>query len=316
MKKVLIDCDPGIDDALALILALKSPELQIEAITTVSGNLTADRCYSNALKILALMGVESVPIAQGALKPLVREFPADPFSHGKDGLGNTNFPKPSTKPEMRYAPDLIVETVNQHPSEITLIATGPLTNVALALMQDPELPQKVQQLIIIGGAFGFDRSAALNATGDNPVSEWNIYVDPEAAKLVFHGGFNLMAIGLDVATHHKINFSDAHIEALKASDRPEAKFAMDIIGFVSGRGFQTYTVLIDSTAVAAALFPDLIQTKPIHVDIETQGELTRGQTVTDIRDNFRWTHLPSIDAAYDADFAKFHEFVVSTLTKN
>jgi inosine-uridine nucleoside N-ribohydrolase len=315
MKRVLIDCDPGIDDAVALILALKSPQLHIEGITTVTGNLTADRCYSNALKVLEFMKVDSIPIAQGPLKPLVREFPSDPFSHGKDGLGNTGFPEPQAKPEMHYGPDLIVDTINQYPNEITLIATGPLTNIALALMKDPELPNKLKQLIIIGGAFGFDRSAALNATGDNPVSEWNIYVDPEAAKLVFHSGIKLTAIGLDVATHDKINFREQDIEKLRESDRAEAKFVLDLIGFVAGRGFQTYTVLIDSTAIAGAIFPDLIKVKTIHVDIETQGELTLGQTVTDIRDNFRWTHLPAIDAAYDADFPKFLEFVVSTLTR-
>ena len=315
MKRVIIDCDPGIDDALALILAFKSPELQIEAITTVTGNLTADRCYSNVLKIMALMNIDSIPVAQGPLHPLVRDFPSDPFSHGADGLGNSDFPEPANTQTKLYSPDLIVDTINEYPNEITLIATGPLTNVALALMKDPNLPDKVQQLIIIGGAFGFDRSAALNATGDNPVSEWNIYVDPEAAKLVFHSGIKLTAIGLDVATHHKINLREQDVEALKTSDRPEAKFVMGLIDFVSGRGFQTYTILIDSTAIAASIFPDLIKVKSIHVDIETKGELTLGQTVTDIRDNFRWTHLPAIDAAYDADFPKFLEFVVSTITR-
>jgi inosine-uridine nucleoside N-ribohydrolase len=315
MKRVLIDCDPGIDDALALMLAIKSGQLQIEAITTVSGNLTADRCYINVHKALALIGADPILVAQGSLKPLVRVFPSDPFSHGVDGLGNTNLPEPSDLPTPRYAPDVIVEIVNRYPNDITLIATGPLTNVALALMQDPELPRKVQQLIIIGGAFGFNRSAALNATGGNPVSEWNIYVDPEAAKLVFHAGFALTALGLDVATHQDINLTDSELARLKASPNPEAKFALDIVQFVIGRGFQSYCALIDSTAIAAAINPALVAVKKIHVDIETQGELTRGQTVTDIRDNFRWTHLPAIDAACDADFAAFREFVVSTLTR-
>ncbi|WP_119070914.1 nucleoside hydrolase [Aggregatilinea lenta] len=313
MKRVLIDCDPGIDDALALILAVKSGGLAIEAITTVTGNLTADRCYRNVLKVLALLGADPLPMGQGPLKPLIRAFPSDPFSHGADGLGNTNLPEPDLPASIPYAPNVIVETVNRHAGDITLIATGPLTNVALALMQDPDLPQKVQQLIIIGGAFGFDRSAALNATGDNPVSEWNIYVDPEAAKLVFHAGFRLAALGLDVATHHDINLLEPEIERLKAATTPEAKFALDIIAFTTGRGFGTYTALIDSTAIAAALHPDLFEFVPIHVDVETQGELTRGETVTDIRNNFRWTHLPAIDAACGADFDAFRDLVVTTL---
>jgi inosine-uridine nucleoside N-ribohydrolase len=315
VKKVIIDCDPGIDDALALILAIKSRKLQIEAITTVSGNLTADRCFRNVLKVLGLLKVDSIPVGQGSLKPLVRDIPSDPFSHGADGLGNTGLPEPQSQASPHFAPELIVNTVNRSPNELTLIVTGPLTNIALALMKDPELPKKVQQLIIIGGAFGFNRHAALNATGDNPVSEWNIYVDPEAARLVFHSGIKLTAIGLDVATHSDINFRDADIERLKASPNPEAKFVLGLVQFSAGRGFQSYTVLIDSTAIAAAISPDLIKVRQIHVDIETKGELTRGQTVTDIRDNFRWTHLPAINAAYDADFPAFREFVVSTLTQ-
>lgn len=314
MKRVIIDCDPGIDDALALILAVKSQQLNIEAITTVSGNLTADRGQQNALKVLGLLGADSIPVARGTHKPLVRPFPSDPFSHGNDGLGNTALPEPTLAPSSQFAPDLIVEIVNRYPNDITLIVTGPLTNIALAVMRDPDLPKKVDQLIIIGGAYGFDRSAALNATGDNPVSEWNIYVDPEAARLVFHSGFNMTAIGLDVATHRDINFRPSDIERLKASANREARFALDLVSFSAGRGFQSYTVLIDSTAIAAAIDPSLIQFQRIHVDIETQGELTLGQTVTDIRDNFRWTHLPSIDAAYGANFAGFLDLVVSTLT--
>lgn len=314
MKKVIIDCDPGIDDALALICAIRSRQLQIEAITAVSGNLTADRAYTNILRILELLDVKDIPVAQGALKPLVREYPPDPFSHGQDGLGNTYLPEPAKPATVRYAPDVIVEMAARHSGELTLIVTGPLTNVALALIKDPELPQKIEHLIIIGGAFGFDRAAALNATGGNPVSEWNIFVDPDAAKLVFHSGMKLTAIGLDVVTHRDINFRESDIERLKKSDRREAQFVSDLIQFVSGRGFQTYTVLIDSMAIAAAIYPEIIDVRRIHVDIETQGELTSGQTVTDIRDNFRWTHLPAIDAACTAKFPDFLEFVVSTVT--
>ncbi len=315
MKKVIIDCDPGIDDALALMIAIRSRQLEIEAITTVSGNLTSDRCFNNVLKVFELLNVDSIPVGQGPLKPLVRDFPSDPFSHGVDGLGNTGLPEPKLQLPRRYAPDLIVETVDRYPGEITLIGTAPLTNIALALMKDPELPKKVNGLIIIGGAFGFDKSAALNATGDNPVSEWNIYVDPEAARLVFHAGFALTAIGLDVATHSDINYRDTDIERLKASNNPEAKFALGLIEFAKGRGFGSWTNLIDSMAVVTAIKSDLIKVKKIHVDVETKGELTRGQTVTDIRDNFRWTHLPAIDAAYEADYSAFHDFVVSTLTQ-
>ena len=200
MRRILLDCDPGIDDSTAIIFALKSNLIKVEAITAVSGNLTADRTSINALKTLELLDVVDIPVAQGMMKPLVRAFPHDPFSHGDDGLGNTQLPVPELQLDQRFGPDLIIETVNQFVGEITLVATGPLTNIAVALMKAPDIVDKVDRLILIGGAFGFNEYASTYATGDNPVSEWNVYVDPEAARLVFHSGIPITAIGLDVAT--------------------------------------------------------------------------------------------------------------------
>jgi len=315
MKRILMDCDPGIDDAIAMILAIKSGQLKVEAITAVTGNLTADRTCANALKVLELIGVDSIPVAQGIMKPLVRKYPKDPFSHGDDGLGNTGLPAPKLKPDPRFAPDVIIDVVNRFAGDITLVATGPLTNVALAVMKDPTLPSKVNELIIIGGAFGFNKFASVNATGDNPVSEWNIYVDPEAAHLVFHAGFRLTAVGLDVVTHEDINLTAQDTERLQQATTREAKFLLDINQFVRDRNFLSYCALIDSMAIAAAIDPTIIQTQRIHCDIETKGELTLGQTVTDIRDNFRWQHLPQIDAACNADFPRFRDLLISTLVK-
>lgn len=313
MKRVLLDCDPGIDDALAMIFALQSPELRVEAITTVTGNLTADITCANALKVLDLIDYPPIPVAQGMVTPLVRKFPRDPFSHGDDGLGNTGLPVSTRPVDARFAPDVIVEVVNRYPNDITVVATGPLTNIALALMKDPTLAQKINELIIIGGAFGFNKFASTNATGDNPVSEWNIYVDPEAAYHVFHSGIKLTAIGLDVATHERVTLRPQDRERLKASTRKEARFLLAIARFVEDRGFLPYCVLIDSIAVAAAIDPSLIQTREIHCDIETKGELTLGQTVTDIRNNFRWTHMPLISAAYDAAYDAFLDLLISII---
>jgi purine nucleosidase/pyrimidine-specific ribonucleoside hydrolase len=313
MKRILMDCDPGIDDAVAMILALHCGALQVEAITTVTGNLTADRTCANALKVLDLMDAPDITVAAGMLTPLVRKFPRDPFSHGDDGLGNTGLPLSARRPDPRFAPDVIVETVNRYPNDITLVATGPLTNIALALMKDPSLAQKVNELIIIGGAFGFNKFASTNATGDNPVSEWNIYVDPEAARHVFHSGIGLTAVGLDVATHERMCLRPQDYPRLQSSPRREARFLLDLIKFVEDRGFLQYCVLIDSLAVAAAMNPSILQTLAVHCDVETQGELTRGQTVADIRNNFRWAHLPLIRAACDADFDAFLDLVVGVL---
>lgn len=314
MKRVILDCDPGIDDSIAILFALKSPELKVEAITAVSGNLTADRSAVNARKTLELLGVRDIPVAVGMLTPLVRPYPKDPFSHGDDGLGNTSLPEPALPLDPRFAPDLLIELVNRYPGEITILASGPLTNIALAIMKDPQFGAKVQQLIVLGGAYGFNEYAYKFATGDNPVSEWNVYVDPEAARIVFHSGINLVAIGGDIFAHPAINLRPQHIAALQTANNRESAYMLDLLNFVTSRGFLSYCILIDSLDVAAALAPNLLQTRRIHVDVETQGTLTLGQTVVDTRANFRWSHLPQIEAAYDADFDLFLDMLIQAIT--
>jgi inosine-uridine nucleoside N-ribohydrolase len=315
MKRIVLDCDPGIDDALAIILAAKSSQLKIEAITSASGNLRADQTAINALKVLELIDKREIPVYQGMLKPLVRNLPHDPFSHGDDGLGNTGLPAPRIQIKPGFGPDAILDTVSTYPGEITLVATAPLTNVAMAIQKSPEIMSQVKEIIIIAGAFGFNQYAAEYATGDNPTSEWNVYVDPEAAKIVFHAGIPLTAIGLDVATQPAVSFATEHIQQLKQAGTKEAKFLLDIIDFLKERDFEPYCVLIDSFAVAVAIDANLIETKRVHVDIETRGEYTLGQTVTDFRKNFTWKHLPEIEAAYNADFKRFMQMVVKTVTE-
>lgn len=314
MKKVLLDCDPGIDDSLAILLAVKSSELRVEAITTVSGNLSVDATSVNALKTLELAGVEDIPVSKGMSRPLVRPLPRDPFSHGDDGLGNTGLPYPRLQLDPRFGPDVIVETIDSFPGEITLVATGPLTNVAMAILKDPDIAKKVRRLITVAGAFGFNQYAYINATGVNPVSEWNVCVDPEATQVVFRSGMPITAIGLDVATHPSVNLRREHLVALKAAGTREARYVLDLVRFVRDREFQSYCVLIDSMAVAAAIDDTIVRTKQAHVDVETKGELTLGQTVVDMRANFRWDDMPQIDAAYDADFERFLDLLVQAVT--
>jgi inosine-uridine nucleoside N-ribohydrolase len=314
MKRIILDCDPGIDDSMAILFAFKSPELKVEAITAVSGNLTADRSSINARKTLELLGVSGIPVAMGMMTPLVRPYPKDPFSHGEDGLGNTFLPDPKLPLDPRFAPDLLIELVNQYPGEITILASGPLTNIALAIMKDSQFAGKVQQLIVLGGAYGFNEYAYKFATGDNPVSEWNVYVDPEAARIVFHSGISLVAIGGDIFAHPAINLRPQDIAALQAAGNRESAYMLDLFNFVTSRGFLSYCILIDSLNVAAALAPNMLRTRRIHVDVETQGALTMGQTVVDTRANFRWSHLPQIEAAYDADFSLFLDMLVNAIT--
>lgn len=313
--KVLIDTDPGMDDALAISLAHKSDALSIEAITTVTGNLPSDRTSANALRMLDLLGAGDVPVAQGPLVPLGGDYPSDPFSHGSDGLAESHLPASRRDLDPRTAAQLIVDTVHGEPGGISICALGPLTNIALALEIDPDLPAKVERLIIIGGAFGATPYAWSQATGDNPTSEWNVFVDPEAAKIVFNAGFRMLAIGLDVATHPAINFRDEDLERLRASQNAEAQLAARIVDFVHGRGYQSYCSLIDSTAVAALIDPTLVTVERVRCDVETEGRLTRGMTVVDRRRHHRWDDLPEIDIAVGFDHARFLDLVTEELCR-
>jgi purine nucleosidase/pyrimidine-specific ribonucleoside hydrolase len=313
VTSVLIDTDPGIDDAVAIMFALKAG-LDVRAVTAVSGNLPADRACVNARKVLELMGAGGIPVAKGMQTPLVRPYPRDPFSHGDDGLANTALPPPVSSADLRFAADLIVDVASEHAGELVILALGPLTNLALALMKDPGLARKVARVFMIGGAYGLNEYAFRRATGDNPVSEWNIYVDPEAAQHVFASGLPITALGLEVGTHPALDLRDEDIERLAKSDRPEARFLLDVAAYVRERGFDSYCGLIDSMAVAAALDPSIVTTERHHVAVETAGTITLGQTVIDNREHFKWDHLPLLDIAASADHGRMLSMLVDALT--
>jgi purine nucleosidase/pyrimidine-specific ribonucleoside hydrolase len=313
MKNLLIDTDPGMDDALAISLAHKSRGLTIRAITAVTGNLPSDRTAANALRILDLIGAGEIPVAQGPLLPSAGTYPVDPFSHGSDGLAESHLPVSNRSLDRRPAAELIVDTVNAYPGDIAICALGPLTNIEQALQLDPALPEKVVDVTIIGGAYGATPYAWSQATGANPVSEWNIFVDPEAARTVFRAGFTMLAIGLDVATHPNINFRPGDLDRLRASGNPEATFAVRVVEFVERRGYQSYCSLIDSTAIASIIDPTLVTTEQVHCDIALGDELTRGMTVVDRRNHHQWTELPSIQIATDYDYDRFLDLVTGEL---
>jgi purine nucleosidase/pyrimidine-specific ribonucleoside hydrolase len=313
MSAVLIDTDPGIDDAVAIMFAVKAG-LDVKAVTTVSGNLPADRGCVNARKVLELMGVDSIPVAQGTQAPLVRPYPKDPFSHGDDGLANTGLPEPTLPVDRRFAPDLILDVAEAYAGDLVVVALGPLTNIALALLKDPGLATRVRRIYLIGGVYGLAEHAYRRATGDNPVSEWNVYVDPEAAQQVFASGIPITALGLEVGTHPALELRPEDHTRLAASRRPEARFLLDVAAYVRGRGFDSYCGLIDSMAVAAALDPTVVSTQRHRVAVETTGTVTLGQTVIDDREHFRWDHLPELDIAVTADHARVLTMIVDALT--
>jgi purine nucleosidase/pyrimidine-specific ribonucleoside hydrolase len=314
MKNLLIDTDPGMDDALAIVLALRSRALRILAVTAATGNLPSDRTAANALRVLDLLGRDDIPVGQGPLLPLDGDYPVDPFSHGSDGLAESNFPASTRALDPRPAPQLIAETVDAHAGDISIAALAPLTNLALALEIDPRLPEKVSELVLIGGSYGLTPYAWSQATGDNAVSEWNIFVDPEAAHRVFNAGFNLTAVGLDIATHPRINFRPRDLERLRTASTPEAALAVRIVEYVQGRGYQSYCSLIDSVAVATVIDPTLVKSVELRCDVERRGELTRGMTVVERRAHHGRTDLPVIRAVSELDFDRFLDLVTGVLS--
>jgi len=313
MRKIILDCDPGMDDSMAIIMAAKSPALELIAITTVAGNYPVEVTSVNACKTLELIGRAGIPVARGMEKPLVRQAPRDPFTHGRDGQAEAFLPAPAKKLDSRNAVDLIIEEVRKNPGEIYLISTAPMTNLAAAMEKDPGIKPLIPGIIAISGAFGLNSCAFLNATGGTPQSEWNVFVDPEAAQAVYQSGVPLTAIGLDIAANFDVDFSDQDCGLLKNSSRPEAAFLMRAIDFTRGRGYQAYTAVIDCLAVAYAIDPTLIHTIEGRVGVETHGEISLGMTIYERRLHHGWESLPIIRIGDRADFPRFIQMIMDAI---
>lgn len=206
--------------------------------------------------------------------------------------------------------DLIIDLVKANPGEVTILSTGPMSNIAMALRKEPQIVPMIREIIAISGMFGLNKYAFANCTGDTPQSEWNVYVDPEAAKIVYESGIKLTCLGLDVATHFDVNLTEEDIAALDQSSRPEAKFLRQAIRFVNGRGFEAYCTSIDCMAVAYAIDPTLVETFEGHVGVETKDGLTLGMTVLDARHHFVWEHLPVVQIGRKADHARFLQLLM------
>ena len=304
-KKIILDCDPGMDDSMAIIMDCKSDALEVKAITAVNGNYRVDVTSKNALKVLELIGRTDIPVGKGMPEPMVRKCPKDPFTHGKDGQAENYLPDPVTALSDKNAVELIIDTVKANPGEIYILCTGPMSNVAMAMKKAPEIKEMIAGIYAISGAFGLNRYAYTNATGDTPQSEWNVYVDPEAADIVYNSGVKLVALGLDVATHFDVNLTDEDIRMLEESDKPEAKFFLQAVHFVNERGFEAYCAVIDCMAVGYAIDATLVNTISGHVGIETKSDLTLGMTVLDRRHHFVWESLPVVEIGESADYERF-----------
>jgi len=272
-SRVIIDTDPGVDDALALLLAMRSPELEIEAITPVAGNVPLELTLPNALRLVEIAGRTDIPVAAGAKTPLVRRLVTATYAHGENGLGGAVFPEPRIKPVPESAAELIHQTVRKYPGEVTLIPVGPLTNIATALNLDPELAGMVRGIVMMGGS--------LSGGNITPAAEFNVYVDPEAARIVFQSGIPITMVGLDVT--RKTSLTEDHVHQLESAQNPvsqaAAKIARNAIDHTRQQGFLVGPNMHDSLAVATFLDPTLVKLKEYYVDVETSGELTAGETV-------------------------------------
>ncbi|XP_068648362.1 probable uridine nucleosidase 2 isoform X2 [Aristolochia californica] len=293
-KKIIIDTDPGIDDAMAIFLALQSPELDVIGLTTIYGNVYTTLATRNALH---LKGTK-LRVAD--------------FVHGTDGLGNQNFPPPKGKPIELSAPHFLVQQANQYPGELTLVALGPLTNIALAIELDPEFSKKIQQIVLLGGAFAINGNV-------NPAAEANIFGDPDAADMVFTSGADVLAVGLNVT--HQVVLSAADREKLSQSKGKLAQYMCKILDIYFSYHLDAYgtdgVYLHDPTCLVAALDPSLLTYAEGVVRVQTTG-ITRGLTIfNNTKKRFgeitEWTNKPCAKIAVTVDAAAVRNLLMDRL---
>ena len=271
-RRVIIDTDPGADDAMAIPLALNSAELKVEALTVVPGNVIAQQGLENALKLVSLAGRCDVLVAGGAQHPLAQKLITAELWHGNNGLADIELPATKCKADPRFGPDLIIELVHKYPHEITLIPIGPLTNIALAVSKDPSIVAQVKDIVIMGGS--------ISGGNVNGAAEANIYNDPEAAQIVFNAGWTVTMVGSDVG--ERTLMTRKYLAELKGQTGPQSAFVYRLADFYVTRGEKAGNAgaaMYDPLAVGVALDPSLATVKEMHVDVETRGEFTRGETV-------------------------------------
>ena len=293
---ILLDCDPGHDDAIALLLALASPELELLGVTTVAGNQTLPKTTANALRVLELVGRPDVPVAAGADRPLARELFVAAYVHGDSGLDGPALPPAAGHPVEQHAVDFLAEAVLRADRPVTLVPTGPLTNVALLLARHPEAAARIGRIALMGGAI-----AEGNVT---PAAEFNVWADPEAAWRVFRSGLPVTMIGLDVT--HKALMRAEHVERLRASGTV-GRLVAELHDFFARFHRETYgfdgAPIHDAVAVAHVLRPGLVETVRRHVDVDCESSLCRGRTVVDL-----WRRTgqePNADVGVDIDAPAF-----------
>jgi inosine-uridine nucleoside N-ribohydrolase len=299
VRRVIIDTDPGVDDALALLFAMRSPELKIEAVTVVAGNVPVEIGVENALRMVEIAGRADIPVAVGAKAPLERRL-STATSHGKNGLGGLEFPPPKGKPVETPAAELIHRIVSGSPGEVSIVAVGPLTNVAVALRADPSVAKQLSEIVLMGGT--------LSGGNMTPAAEFNIYVDPEAADVVFSSGAAVTMVGLDVT--RKCLLSEEHVSAIAAGgdaiSRTAARIAGNDLELFRHLGAEG-RAMHDPLAVAVFIDKTLVRLRDYFVVVETKGELTAGETIG-------YNTAPNARVAVEVDSTRFFRMFTERLS--
>lgn len=276
-KRIIIDTDPGVDDALTFLLALASPEIQLEALTTVQGNVTVEKATVNALSVLELAKANHIPVVQGCSHPLIKTpHNSGEAVHGASGIGKAILPEPKSKPVEGFAVDYLIERVLAEPNELSIFPIGPLTNIAFAIRKEPRFAKTVKELVIMGGAI---RSGG-NIT---PLAEFNINEDPHAAHVVFHSGIPITLIPLDVT--YKCLLTTDDVERLNKIDSPIARFVRDATAtymefYLKYEGFKG-CALHDPLTLATIIAPEIFSFENHYVDVDISGGISTGKTFAD-----------------------------------
>lgn len=302
-RKIILDCDPGHDDAIAILLAALNPKIDLIAITTVAGNVEVDKTTKNALQVCELAGIKDVPVAKGSNQPIVRQRETAPAIHGDSGMEGPILEKPSLEIVEEHAVNLIIQRLLKSDGDITLVPTGPLTNIALAIRQEPAILPKIKEIVLMGGgSFG-------NWT---PAAEFNIYADAEAAKIVFESGVPITMMGLDVT--HKALATQEVLNKINAINNSVSKFVSELLVYFRNTYRNVFKFedppVHDVCCIAYLIDPEIFQYRKLHVDVETKGELTYGMTLIDFHGVTK--KEPNVNVALELDNRKFWDLIYQT----
>ncbi|HBZ09649.1 MAG TPA: nucleoside hydrolase [Bacillus bacterium] len=302
-RKIILDCDPGHDDAIAILLAAGNPNIELVGITTVAGNAEVDKTTKNALKVCEIAGTD-VPVYKGCAHPLIRRRETAPSIHGDSGMDGPVLPEPERTSTDVHAVDFIIQKLMESDRDVSLVPVAPLTNIAMAMRKEPAILSKIQEIVLMGGGtFG-------NWT---PAAEFNIFVDAEAAKVVFESGVPITMMGLDL-THQALATAEV-CRRIAQIDNHAGMFVSELLEFFRQTyhdvfGFE-HPPVHDVCSVAYCIDPSVVKTKKVRVDIETKGEFTYGMTAVDLLGTT--CREPNVNFAVELDHTKFWNLVIQAL---